>query len=267
MPNAWWSWKDGHHGFVAFDLRTARHIDAKGVTFDAGASKYYLDFSTMKQTNQKTQYATELRSHVFKAVESPDWKTITGAKQIFPPAYDPKEEDIMGDELGDSTTEPVVELKCSTAGIRCVYRESLILQALSAKAECMSCKFQYAAPGPQPTGKMSITKSGMSCSGYDGTGMYEIDRYRGTTRVAYLPDNTEGVEALSLLEKAFIKGHLFQVADSVTTGSKNVVVWAGIHQKTDTHGGSANHGWPDPTYFDRLKAECAAVGIFAADGP
>ena len=28
MPNAWWSWKDGHHGFVAFDLRTARHIDA-----------------------------------------------------------------------------------------------------------------------------------------------------------------------------------------------------------------------------------------------
>lgn len=44
--------------------------------------------------------------------ESPDWKTITGAKQIFPPAYDPKEEDIMGDELGDSTTEPVVELKC-----------------------------------------------------------------------------------------------------------------------------------------------------------
>lgn len=28
MPNSWWSWKDGHHGFVAFDLRTARHIDA-----------------------------------------------------------------------------------------------------------------------------------------------------------------------------------------------------------------------------------------------
>ena len=30
--------------------------------------------------------------------------------------------------------------------------------------------------------------------------------YRGTTRVAYLPDNAEGAEALGLLEDAFKKG-------------------------------------------------------------
>ena len=43
-------------------------------------------------------YATSVRNHTFTAVDSPDWKRITSAKQIFPPAYDPTEEDIMGDE-------------------------------------------------------------------------------------------------------------------------------------------------------------------------
>lgn len=66
QPKSWWSWKD-HHGFVAFDLRTARHIDkayeskAKGVAFNAGSSQYYIDFRTMKQKNQHTTFLRDVQ--------------------------------------------------------------------------------------------------------------------------------------------------------------------------------------------------------------
>ena len=52
-----------------------------------------------------------------------------------------------------------------------------------------------------------------------------------------------------------------QVGTSVTTGQQNVVIWSGVHQKTSTSGGAANHGWPDKGHFDRLKQECATIGI------
>jgi hypothetical protein len=77
----------------------------------------------------------------------------------------------------------------------------------------------------------------------------------------YLPDVPDGREALELLKRSFKLGHSFMVGTSVTTGTSNSVVWGGIHQKTSTSGGAAQHGWPDPTYFDRLRAECAAKGI------
>ena len=40
---------------------------------------------------------------------------------------------------------------------------------------------------------------------------------------------------------------LFRVGDSITTGSQNQTVWAGIHQKTAVSGGAVGHGWPDPS--------------------
>mmetsp|Transcript_64717 Transcript_64717/g.127041 ORF Transcript_64717/g.127041 Transcript_64717/m.127041 type:complete len:222 (+) Transcript_64717:278-943(+) len=54
------------------------------------------------------------------------------------------------------------------------------------------------------------------------------------------------------------------VGMSVTTGKSNTVVWGGIHQKTSPSGGASQHGWPDPTYWGRLSAECANKGITAA---
>ena len=47
---------------------------------------------------------------------------------------------------------------------------------------------------------------------------------------------------------------------SVTTGNPSVVVW-NIHQKTSRTGGATQHGWPDPSYLDRLKSECASVNV------
>lgn len=40
-------------------------------------------------------------------------------------------------------------------------------------------------------------------------------------------------------------------------------IWNGVHHKTVPHGGPENHGYPDPTYLDRVKEELAALGVFA----
>lgn len=67
---------------------------------------------------------------------------------------------------------------------------------------------------------------------------------------------------LSLLKEAFDRKLIFTIGRSVTTGRDNQVVWNGIHHKTNLSGGSAYFGYPDPTYFTRVKEELAAKGIF-----
>ena len=51
------------------------------------------------------------------------------------------------------------------------------------------------------------------------------------------------------------------VGTSLTTGQPNVIVWDGVHHKTNTSGGSTNFGWPDATYFSRVKDELKAKGV------
>jgi deltex-like protein len=79
--------------------------------------------------------------------------------------------------------------------------------------------------------------------------------------MAFLPNNPEGRELLALLRTAFNRKLVFTVGRSVTTGQDNVVVWNGIHHKTSMYGGATSFGWPDPTYFSRVKEELAAKGI------
>lgn len=80
-------------------------------------------------------------------------------------------------------------------------------------------------------------------------GQHNGVNYRGTKRVAYLPNCQQGQETLALLVEAFKRKLTFLVGTSQTTGERNVVCWAGIHHKTSTSGGTNNFGWPDPTYF------------------
>jgi len=47
----------------------------------------------------------------------------------------------------------------------------------------------------------------------------------------------------------------------VVRGRDNCIVWNGIHHKTHTHGGSSHYGYPDATYFNRVKNELADKGI------
>ncbi len=62
-------------------------------------------------------------------------------------------------------------------------------------------------------------------------------RFTGTARIAYLPNNSEGREVLMLLQNAFDARLIFTVGTSVTSGQDNTVTWNDIHHKTNTHGG------------------------------
>lgn len=58
---------------------------------------------------------------------------------------------------------------------------------------------------------------------------------------------------LKLLRVCFDRKLTFTIGRSVTTGKEHVIVWNGIHHKTSTSGGPANFGYPDETYFKRVK--------------
>ncbi|CAF4389622.1 unnamed protein product [Rotaria socialis] len=85
--------------------------------------------------------------------------------------------------------------------------------------------------------------------------------YYGTTRVAYLPDNSDGRRILKLLKKAFELRQIFTVGQSRTTGRENVLTWNDIHHKTSFAGGMERFGYPDDTYINRVLQELAAKGI------
>ena len=63
-------------------------------------------------------------------------------------------------------------------------------------------------------------------------------RYDGTSRTAYLPDNREGREVLQLLKRAFDARLVFTIGASNTTGFSNQVIWNDIHHKTNISGGA-----------------------------
>jgi len=135
--------------------------------------------------------------------------------------------------------------------------------------------------GTQPNGTMKIVRQPRGTyplSGYEKEGTiiiyYEFPNgtqqinhpnpgspYQGTGRTAFLPDNEEGNEILKLFQIAFDRKLLFRIGTSITTGQENTVVWNGIHMKTNPSGGSANFGYPDDTYFDRVKQELKDFGI------
>lgn len=136
--------------------------------------------------------------------------------------------------------------------------------------KCPNCSKIYGVLiGEQPNGFMSAYISQHShCSGFEKVGSIIINyhfpsgrNYSGTSRTAYLPNNKEGKEVLGLLKVCFDRKLTFIVGTSVTTGQTNTTVWNGIHHKTNLSGGSTYFGYPDKTYFNRVKEEMAAKGV------
>lgn len=136
--------------------------------------------------------------------------------------------------------------------------------------KCPNCSKIYGVLiGDQPNGEMTAFISDKThCDGFKKCGTIIINYrfpdgkgYTGTHREAYLPDNNEGLEVLGLLKVAFDRKLLFTVGTSVTTGQKNTTIWNGIHHKTNLYGGSTRFGYPDPTYFNRVKEELASKGV------
>jgi deltex-like protein len=144
--------------------------------------------------------------------------------------------------------------------------------------KCAMCQKIYGIlEGTMPPGTMTakISKSSR-CAGYPNdktiviyyhipSGYQNGKSFSGTSRTCYLPNNKEGREVLALLKIAFDRKLTFVVGTSVTTGQKNTVVWNGIHHKTNLTGGTNYYGYPDPTYFNRVKEELASKGVIADD--
>jgi len=85
----------------------------------------------------------------------------------------------------------------------------------------------------------------------------------GFPRVAFLPDNRQGLEMLHGLYIAFQQRLMFTVGTSLTTGRENSVIWNDIHLKTFMTAGE--HGYPDPHHLDNLREELEGHGITQAE--
>ncbi|CDJ42904.1 zinc finger (C3HC4 RING finger) protein, putative [Eimeria tenella] len=152
---------------------------------------------------------------------------------------------------------------------------------------CPTCNvLQLPGNGPCPPGKMKWRicnrpllaghpDEGTIIIDYIVSGGIQTERharpsipFTGARRQAYLPDCLMGRRLLRLLIQAFVKGHIFTVGDSVTSGQSNVVVWNGIHHKTSVSGGVLHYGYPDDTFLSRLAEELKARGFpLEADSP
>ena len=143
---------------------------------------------------------------------------------------------------------------------------------------CPLCKKRYGITiGSQPHGFMDIEYDKLSLPGYEDHGKFIMtfmfpngiqddrhpdpgEKYTGTTRIAYLPDVPEGYKILKLITKAFEQNLLFTIGSSLTNGSTNIVTFGNIHLKTSQSHDSV-YGFPDPTYFSRVKEELAQYNI------
>jgi len=119
--------------------------------------------------------------------------------------------------------------------------------------------------GNCPNGAMRVTNTGVPCAGYEGYTTLVIDyavqdpKYR-VNRTAYLPNSPQGNRILNLLRIAWDRRLIFSIGTSLSSGQRDVLVW-NIHHKTSVNGGVQAHGFPDPTYFQRVLAELKQYGI------
>ncbi|CAH1268224.1 DTX3L [Branchiostoma lanceolatum] len=171
-------------------------------------------------------------------------------------------------------------LPCKAQGCKAVFCKKCLDKAMKVKSCCPVCSAVVGKlMGNQPEGKMKVSYNRQfRLGGYKSTGVIVIDYifkdgiqgqehpnpgkpYKGTTRTAYLPHNTDGIKVLSLLKQAFNQKLTFTIGTSSTTGQSDTVVWNDIHHKTSLYGGPSMHGYPDPGYLKRVTEELAAKGI------
>ncbi|XP_071114323.1 uncharacterized protein [Haliotis cracherodii] len=175
----------------------------------------------------------------------------------------------------DEISDPKMLDRCGHVFCRVCIENSFA----SYKPVCPSCNMVYGVlTGNRPEGTMDVAFSGEHLPGYETCGTITItyrfingiqeaghpnpgQSYRGTTRVAYLPDCAEGRDVLRLLRKAFDRKLTFTVGRSTTTGQENVVTWNDIHHKTNMEGGPTRFGYPDDTYLTRVREELASKGV------
>ena len=130
--------------------------------------------------------------------------------------------------------------------------------------------------GDMPPGEMTWYLDQFQCQGYkektwvinysfrSGVHPETNKHYGGDGRTAFIPDTEEGREILALLVLSFKRRLTFTVGFSVVRGCDNCIVWNGVHHKTRPSGGSTHYGYPDDTYFNRVRQELALKGVVFA---
>lgn len=153
----------------------------------------------------------------------------------------------------DKLSSPKILDKCGHT-----FCTDCINEQFKVKKACPICNTIYGVTsGDQPDGTMTYRIISLILPGFDSsTKTIEITYnipggiqssshpspgkpYHGTHRIAYLPDNSEGRNVLSLLKKAFDQKLIFTIGQSRTTGRDDCVTWNDIHHKTKVNGGSA----------------------------
>jgi hypothetical protein len=172
-------------------------------------------------------------------------------------------------------------VKINVSGCNHVFHRDCAKKALEMKPCCPICRRLVSEPrGTSPSGTMAITTKPFYCAGFENSSngtieiKYEMHSnfqksyhpnpgvfYLGTERIAYLPNNYQGLELLKRLKYAWSRGLTFTVGTSLTTGLENNIVWASIHHKTSLGGGVGRHGFPDGGYFLNCNAELDSLGV------
>ncbi|XP_056126069.1 E3 ubiquitin-protein ligase DTX3L isoform X1 [Rhinichthys klamathensis goyatoka] len=194
----------------------------------------------------------------------------------------------------EKSTDPAKDEKCPicldsiktpdcTVLSKCKHKfcKDCLARAFQLKPACPICGEIYGdLTGTQPkVGTMTVSRDSSSLPGYRKYGTIVITyhipsgrqgnehpnpgmEYMGASRIAYLPDSTEGNNVLKLLRRAFDQRLTFTIGCSSTTGKNNVVTWNDIHHKTSRDGGPTHYGYPDPDYLKRVQDELKAKGIY-----
>jgi len=172
------------------------------------------------------------------------------------------------------------------------FHTECIARYLAPKRKCAYCGVIYGVEiGTQPDGTMSVrfdkhldVESSKYGKENKGKGSFTITHrfaagiqgskhpnpgkpYGARTEYLYLPGGAQGIECLGLLREAWKRKLLYTIGHSVTLNASDRIVFGGVHFKTNRHGGVENYGWPDKTYFARVKDELKTKGITVDDIP
>jgi deltex-like protein len=157
------------------------------------------------------------------------------------------------------------------------FHKTCLEASLNYDPRCPQCRKPITEPrGKSPSGTMIISTQKQPCGGYEDCGSISVQyslpsgtqrsyhenpgqKYSGTNRTSFLPNNSEGRSLLARLMYAWDHGLLFSVGTSMTSGKSNRIVWSSVHQKTSLRGGM--HGFPDPNFFSNCNGELDALHV------
>jgi deltex-like protein len=237
-------------------------------------------FSLTVRTEQQSNHPQAKPTQDSKEWEDQSWSTVETATREERKAgnLQPNEQEkciICLTDFSPADEGEIVKLrKCKGH----FFHKSCISRAFSSEesVKCPVCGQIYGdLTGSMPDGTLQISLDPrVHCDGYLHCGTWVLLYtfpggnskgivYTGTQRRAFLPNTMIGREVLRLLICAFYRRQSFIVGTSVTTGTANTVVWA-VHHKTNLTGGATRYGYPDPTYFERVKEELKARGVVYA---